>query len=234
MKFGLVGFPIEHSLSPSIYSKLLGPDLQYDLLNIPYDKELPTLAKLSETYDGINITTPYKRKYVNDVEFEIEGFSPLGFINVISFVDGKFIASNTDYLAVEAILERYVQEYPNLLIILLGSGAMAELTQIIAASLEIPLVPFARSSGHNMDQLDLTQFNKTEKQILVINACSRDYVFNGQIGQDFLFWDYNYSYLPDGNTLPSRVKEYKDGQELLLLQAKSAVEFWKRTNPKLK
>jgi shikimate 5-dehydrogenase len=119
-------------------------------------------------------------------------------------------------------------------ILLLGSGAMAKITEIIASSLEIPFVELSRRLGFDLNAIDLRKYQDQNRQILVINATSRKFIFNGLLSSEFLFWDYNYSYLTNPTHISSQVKDYQDGQEMLKLQAEAAVEFWKRTNPKLK
>jgi shikimate dehydrogenase len=67
MRVGLLGYPIAHSLSPTIHNaayRELGLDWHYDLYPCP-DREAfeRTLAKVRanpEAYVGLNVTTPYK------------------------------------------------------------------------------------------------------------------------------------------------------------------------------
>jgi hypothetical protein len=93
--------------------------------------------------------------------------------------------------------------------------------------LNIPLAQFSRKNHHNLANLDLTTLSLEGIQLLIINSCSRDYVFKGRTTGDEIFWDYNYSFIPHQNSLPSLVKLYQDGQDMLELQAKAAIKFWK-------
>jgi shikimate dehydrogenase len=111
---------------------------------------------------------------------------------------------------------------------------MAKMTMLVASQLGMSLVQLSRRSNPDLASLDLIPFRKISHQNIVINACSRDFVFAGNLGSDDIFWDYNYSFLPHQNTLPSRVKLYQDGQEMLELQAKAAIQFWNQTTSKLK
>ncbi len=234
MILGLLGFPISHSLSPTLYQEILGTDVRYDLLEYSVASQIPLLSELGKIYNGLNITTPYKDHFVKEVEFEIEAFADLGIINALSFVDGRVFATNTDYSAVEFILSRYQTQYPQLKVLLLGSGAMAWMTEVIASSLDVPLIQLSRNLGFDLNTIDLGLYQDQNAQILVINATSRKFTFTGKLNLDYLFWDYNYSYLADPMHISRQVKEYRDGQEMLKLQAIAAVEFWKRTNSKLK
>lgn len=226
MKLGLLGYPINHSLSPKLYNELLGPQLSsYELFSYPTPSEIPGIEFFSSKLDGLNITSPYKAHFLSSVEIDSELVKSLGAINTISFRSKKPLATNTDLIAVDEILGRFQNMHSKLKLILLGDGAMARLTKIVADSKNIPVHQFSRKRN-DFSNLDLQNLHETGVQTIIINSCSRDYVFNSKVSGDEIFWDYNYSFLPHQNTLPSLVKTYIDGQEMLLLQAKAAINFW--------
>lgn len=226
MRLGLIGKNISHSGSPAIYKKLIGPHVKYDLIDIQEIKDLPSLAELAKSYDGINITAPYKTHYLSQVTIEDQAVKTLGAINTLAFTPHGVQATNTDLIAVRSMLTSFKSKHPYLNLIVLGSGVMARLTMIVAQELKLSATSLARSTYPNFSQLDLTPFEKIEAQNLVINACSRDFVFTGRLGREDIVWDYNYHFLPHQNTLPFLVKEYQDGQEMLYLQAVAAKLFW--------
>ncbi len=233
MKLALIGKSIQHSKSPDLYKEMIGPQVHYDLLDYADPKDIPSLDDLAKTYSGINITAPYKEHFLIQVEISNLDIKKLNSINTISLVD-KFPATNTDVVAAEKILKEYKTRYSNLNVILLGSGAMARMTIILLNKLNIPHSLRSRKNGDNMTSLDLEKNFKIDHQTLVINTCSRDYIFQGTIHPDFLFWDFNYDFKPHQNSLPSQVLSYEDGRRMLRFQAEAAVEFWFSTNPKLK
>jgi shikimate dehydrogenase len=234
MRLALIGRSVQHSRSPELYREIIGAHITYDLLDYANADEIPALQDLSAKYDGINITSPYKEHFLKEVEILDPRVSKLGAINTITFDGPRSLATNTDVVAVEAILKAYQQKFPSLFVILLGSGVMARLTKIVCEELGQPFLQLSRAEGSNMQQLDLSRYHERAQQILVINACSRQYTFSGKLAADFIFWDYNYHFLPHQNTLPSLIKEYQDGQDMLRLQALAAAQFWFATNPKLK
>ena len=226
MRLGLIGKNISHSGSPAIYKKLIGIEVKYDLIDISEPDDLPTLTSLAKSYDGINITSPYKAHYLSQVIIQDKAVKNLGAINTLAFTSIGVEATNTDLIAVRSILSSFKTKYPTLNLIVLGSGVMARMTMIVAEELKLLATQLSRSSHPNLAQLNLAPFEKTEAQNLVINACSRDFVFAGELHSDNIFWDYNYHFLPHQNTLPFKVKEYQDGQEMLYLQAVAAKLFW--------
>lgn len=234
MRLGLLGYPINHSLSPSIYKRLVPELASYELFSCKSADEVPSLEQLSSKLDGLSITSPYKKHFIGQIEFSSPLVKQLGIVNTLAFVNKTVIGTNTDLLAVVEILKNYQLNFPKLQIILLGSGSMAEVTKIVARDLKIDFKQFSRKTHPQISQLDIASLQQTGIQNLVINACSREFVFNGQVSGQEIFWDYNYSFLPHQNTLPLIVKTYQDGQHMLELQAIEAIKFWKQVNPKLK
>lgn len=236
MKLGLLGFPITHSLSPKLYQKFLGADLEsYEMFSFEKASEVPDLSYFSSKLDGLNITAPYKTHFIGKIEIASTLVRTIGAVNTLAFLqNGKVIGTNTDVLAVEEILKNYLTRFPQLNIILLGDGVMARVTKLVAQDLNLKVQQFSRKTHSDLVRLDIAALKSPYTQNLIINSCSRDFVFEGPLSGDEIFWDYNYSFLPHQNSLPSRVKAYHDGQEMLDLQAKAAIKFWKEVIPKLK
>jgi shikimate dehydrogenase len=228
MRLALIGRSISHSRSPAIYRKWLGPTLVYDLLDFPTPHDLPSLEYLSQNYDGINITSPYKEHFFHNVLIEDEAINNLGAINTLAFNSRGVLGTNTDLLAVRYLLAQFKWQFSKLNILLLGSGAMARVTIQACKELDLPLHQLTRKNTTDFERMDLAAYHIKGDQTLIINACSRDYVFRGDLRGDEIFWDYNYSFIPHQNSLAFRVKEYQDGQELLMLQAEYALQFWEQ------
>ncbi len=236
MKLALIGYPIDHSLSPSLYKEFLKDRLEsYDLLSYQNPNDVPHVSELAKKYDGINITTPYKKHFLDQVKIPSQLVKELEAINTLSFTESGVLATNTDALAVEEILRNYQAHHPRLHLLILGKGVMARITQLICDKLGISYITLSRSPLlPDISRLDLRSYRKEDVQNIIINACSRSFIFTGMLNSEDIFWDYNYSFLPHSSTLPLQVKSYIDGQELLRLQARSAIAFWAKTNPKLK
>lgn len=234
MKLALLGYPIKHSLSPELYRELLGDQLDsYKLLEIENSDEIPSLEQLSQTLDGLNITAPYKKHFLSSVKITSPTVRNLGAINTISFSPNGAFATNTDFLGVESLLKEFVTQFGVSEILLLGSGAMANMTKVLASQQDIPLQSFSRKDGDALEKLDLRDMVTTASP-LIINSCSRSFVFQGELPKQGIFWDYNYRFPSHQDHLPQKVRLYIDGTELLRRQAQSAIAFWFETNPKLK
>lgn len=226
IKLALVGKNIQHSLSPSIYKNIFGNKVQYDLLDYADSDKIPSVETLFKTYSGINITSPYKTFFLKDVELTANA-KTLGAINCLKTENGKVIGENTDYLAIFEILSKWNQQYENLEVALLGDGVMSGVTAKALQKLNIKYKIYSRKKTKDFSYINLSnEYVVDEKRILlVINTCARDYIFNGALPLNTIFWDYNYNFTSH-DFLRSKVKVYKDGQEMLELQARYAVAFW--------
>ena len=222
MKLALLGRQISHSKSPLIYKYLFGDSIEYDLLDIRTPEALPSLASLKKNYMGINLTTPYKVSYIKEVKIVDPVIKNLQAINCIKLSGEDFLATNTDYLALQEILkDRFLKDH----LILLGNGVMANLLITICREYNISHNHFHRTNGLQED-FDFAHMSKSQKNTTVINCCSRDFVYNGAGNREMNFWDMNYSHVPHQSTLPYLFKSYTDGQELLWVQARMAIKFW--------
>ena len=226
MKFALIGKNIKHSRSPEMYEKITGTALDYDILDIESEEKLPSIEELKSKYRGVNITSPYKTHYLKDVVFE----SPFEYkkaINAICFYPNKIVGTNTDAVAIELEIMGLKKSFPDLFFVILGDGVMSQLTTSILDQKKMKYEVLSRKNNGDISQMNLSDYVKKIDQVVVINTCSRDFVFSGVLHSSFIFWDYNYSFIPHQNTLPSQVKYYHDGQRMLELQAIAAAKFWK-------
>jgi len=101
IKTGVIGWPIEHSLSPRLHGywlKEYGIDGSYDAHPVkPEDAEAFIRGLANDGFAGINITVPHKEKAFFCVD-ETDNFAKrVGAVNTIVVgADGKLTGSNTD------------------------------------------------------------------------------------------------------------------------------------------
>lgn len=223
-KLALIGQNISHSRSQEMYQSILKEEVDYTLLDITDPHQLDLLA-LFEKYEGISITAPYKKSYLESV-FLTDEIKQLGAINCLRKINQRIEATNTDYLAIEKKLKYYVEQYESLEFVILGDGAMSFVTLKALEKLQLKAKIVARSNHLLYVDVDLGNFFEiADAKHIVINACSRNFIFQGNIEPDVIFWDYNYALLDHYNYLDSKCC-YIDGAELLKSQAAYALEFW--------
>ena len=97
---GLIGWPVEHSVSPAMHNAAfdaLGLRWRYTLLPTPPGKVKAALAELrAQGYRGANVTVPHKRAVMPHLD-EITGAArAIGAVNTIVARAGRLIGHNTD------------------------------------------------------------------------------------------------------------------------------------------
>lgn len=227
IRLGLLGKNISHSKSQLVYEKILNKKIEYILFDYEEESAIPELNAFFMKVDGLSITAPYKKVFLQSVEIEDELIKELGAINCIKKVHNNFKATNTDYLALVDIFEDFKKVHGEINIILLGDGAMAGIIKKVSVLHANEHLQFSRKLTENFSELNLLKnpFNNSGK-VIIVNSCSRKYLFTGEINSRFLFYDLNYSSEAQENLIKSRGIEYVDGMALLMGQARHALQFW--------
>lgn len=229
IKLALIGKNIQHSKSPEIYRKLLGGSVHYDLLDYENPSLIPTALELLQIYDGVSITSPYKKHFLDQVILTNQA-RELGAINCLRKDSQGLSGENTDFIAIMEILGRLVKRYQNLNAVILGDGVMSKIVSRALEKNKIEYKVFSRKITDDLDQLNIAQVLSEQfqniAQGIVINTCSRNFIFKGELKKETLFWDFNYNFNPHMQSIPSKSKSYFDGMEMLELQALHALAFW--------
>ena len=98
MKFGLIGHPIAHSLSPALFKAGFAGRYPYELIETPYFEEAYQIF-LNE-YDGINVTAPFKELALKKADIISEECNLVGATNLLIKTPEGVKAHNSDYLGV--------------------------------------------------------------------------------------------------------------------------------------
>ncbi|MEE8121334.1 MAG: shikimate dehydrogenase [Anaerolineales bacterium] len=104
-QLGLIGWPLEHSLSPIIHTaamQAMGLGGAYRLLpvrpTLGGDKQLRALLDRtrSSELDGLNVTRPYKTTVMKHLDELTPVAEAIGAVNTIFAMDGRLVGDNTD------------------------------------------------------------------------------------------------------------------------------------------
>lgn len=130
---GVIGNPIEHSLSPVFQNYMIkkaGLDYVYIPLKINLDgiSDFMKSLRVVENLKGINVTIPFKEEVINYVDILSEEAKKIGAINTISVENGKFYGYNTDVCGIIYTLKMKlkINELKDCLIVLLGAGGASK------------------------------------------------------------------------------------------------------------
>jgi len=100
--YGLIGFPVKHSLSPCMHNaalKALKIKARYKLFELQAEQLEDFLGNLKKNNIlGFNVTIPYKEKVLPYVNTKSFGVREIGAVNtVVVTKDGKLKGFNTDF-----------------------------------------------------------------------------------------------------------------------------------------
>ena len=97
-KFGLIGHPIGHSLSPALFKAGYNGRYTYDLIETPDFEE--AYQRFLADYDGINVTAPFKELALQKADIISEECQKIGATNLLVKTPEGIKAYNSDYLGV--------------------------------------------------------------------------------------------------------------------------------------
>ena len=98
MKFGLIGHPIAHSLSPALFKAGYDGRYPYELIGTADFEE--AYERFLEGYDGINVTAPFKELAFAKADILSPGCKTIGATNLLVKTPEGIKAYNSDYLGV--------------------------------------------------------------------------------------------------------------------------------------
>ncbi|MDR0222975.1 MAG: shikimate dehydrogenase [Oscillospiraceae bacterium] len=133
-KFGLLGYPLEHSVSPFIHKRLFAlaglTDCEYGLYEVKPD-ELAVKAGEIKELQGFNVTIPYKVEIIPYLDGLDESASRYGAVNCVK-TEGGSVGYNTDVYGFLKSVEMLGASLESK-ILLLGCGGVGRMMAIEAA-----------------------------------------------------------------------------------------------------
>ena len=131
-KFGLIGHPLGHSLSPQIHTrlfKLSGETVDYQLYDID-PEELSAKYDFLSTLDGFNITIPHKVGIIDYCDSLSEGAERYRSVNCVDNSDKK--GYNTDVMGFTKSIDMLGASL-NSTVLLIGCGGVGRMMAIETA-----------------------------------------------------------------------------------------------------
>ncbi len=128
-KFGVIGYPLTHSLSPQIHNhtfQILKIDAVYEKIEIAPESFNESIYQLKNGgYNGFNITIPYKLKIMSLLDEIDSDAKTIGAVNTIVRKENKWVGYNTDIYGFLAPLEEFKNRLLNCLVLGTGGAARA-------------------------------------------------------------------------------------------------------------
>lgn len=137
MVCGLIGNPVEHTLSPIIHNTL-AERLGHNLVYVPFPVETGRLGEAvtgayALQFPGLNVTVPYKSEVMAHLK-EIDGLAhDIGAVNTLVRIDGGYKGYNTDMEGLYRAMQSEGIQVSGERIILLGAGGAARAVAYLCA-----------------------------------------------------------------------------------------------------
>ncbi|MFH0991025.1 MAG: shikimate dehydrogenase [bacterium] len=140
-KFGVIGHPISHSLSPLLHGtaySLLRMDCSYQAYDVPLENLETSLNQFrQEGFTGLNVTLPLKQAVIPRLDRIDHEAESIGAVNTLHF-DGSILTGyNTDVIGVRRTLQPFELEIAGRNVVILGAGGSAR--SMIFALKNIPI-----------------------------------------------------------------------------------------------
>ena len=255
MKLGLIGNPVDQSISPELQRIL------FDMLNLQgytYEKNDISHEKLNSffeafkagSFDGINITIPHKEhglKFVDELDEKAE---TLGNINCIKKTGKHLKGYNTDFYGFQMMLCFNNIDVASKRCLVLGAGGSSKtiikaLSDGKAASITVKNQSMKnalkiQSYAKNRMDVNIDLFNDVNQAFDVVINTTPLGMYEQEDKHDFFTIPlHNNSILIDliyttNNTLflekhRNQVKQCINGLDMLIFQAIKSIEIWTET-----
>ena len=254
IKLGVIGDPIDHSLSPLIHSQF-GEELGINLEYKPYhvvDGELDNFIKnfFENGGFGLNVTLPHKLNCIRSADILSSEVELLGAANTLSKnSNNQIIASSTDGLGlIRDCFEKKI-EITDKRVLILGAGGASQSIIPAIARMNPKMLMVDNRSTQKTEKL-LKKFssfelrplqNNNEPIDLIINATSAalsgsfDWDIQQQLSKGTVFYDLNYGIASTKFfSWASKFSQKRfDGAGMLVAQAAFSFELWFDKFPKI-
>ena len=256
--FGIIGNPIEHSLSPLMHNywfKKYNIDASYSIINVP-EKDLASISKKikEKTLTGVNVTLPYKQKIINYIDNIVNDAETTGSVNTLLLNDSaNVIGENTDVFGLQAA---YLKELDNGLhkkALVIGAGGVSPSVILSLQKSGVKHISITNRTQEKclflkkkFNYLNILNWNNLQSEIgnydIIINATS----LGLKDGQDFDF-DFtkckNDTIYIDTIYNPLKTKTFKfleekgikvfNGLDMFIYQGQKSFYLWNKINPEI-
>lgn len=152
-KFGLIGHPIAHSLSPALFKAAYDGKYAYDLIE---GEDFETsYRRFIEEYDAINVTAPFKEAAFAKADILSEECASTGATNLLVKTPEGIKAYNSDFLGVRMWLSEVTEDLKGVKILIVGLGGAGKAAAAAGESLGMDVIRMNRtvrdSQTHPLD-----------------------------------------------------------------------------------
>ncbi len=256
-RIGLIGFPVEHSLSPVFQQAAfdaLGLDVRYELWPTTAEQMPQRVSGLrSPNILGANVTVPHKQRAFDLVDRASDVARQAGAVNTIIKAEGELLGDNTDVPGFLAPLRSRGLPLVEMRVVVLGAGGAARgvVVALLAAGCESILVAnrtlerargLARELGGAIEVSDTGSdlIDRLSTADLLVNATSIGWQSEqlplneaglANLPATSLVYDLTYRETALLRLASSRGLATLDGLEMLVAQGAESFRLWTGQEP---
>ena len=246
-KFGLIGHPIEHSLSPTLFRAGYDGRYPYELIQTSDFEE--AYERFLAGYDGINVTAPFKELAIRKADILSDECKVIGATNLLIKTPDGIKAYNSDYLGIRLWISMLSDGLKSKLppkVLIVGTGGAGKAAGQAARSLGCEVVLMNRTQ-YSEDIRPLSEFREAfrDADVVIYNLPVRLAGLEQFSSEDFTegkakyILEANYRNPSFDKDLIQRLQaihpkvEYTRGEIWLLLQALTGYEIFTGEKPDL-
>ncbi len=257
-KFGIIGNPIKHSLSPVLHNywfKKYKIDADYSIIDIK-ESELEDIVKQikNRKLNGVNVTLPYKQKIVPHLNLLVNDAEITSSVNTI-YLDEKnsIIGENTDVFGLQAAYLKEVDNISKKKALIIGAGGVSpsvilslkksNIKEISIINRTIDKCIFLKKKFKNLNIIEWQNLKEELKNYdIIVNATSLGLKNGNDFNFDFDNTKKNLIYIDTiYNPLETKTLKYlkeKDakvfnGLDMFIYQGQKAFYLWNKINPEI-
>lgn len=155
--YGLIGDPVEHSLSPLIQNSLAemhGKNMVYLPMRVlEEDLEGAICGAHKLHINGLNVTAPHKEKVMKYLSEIDQTAKEIGAVNTLLWTEDGYKGFNTDIYGLERAFESDGFEVSGKDIILIGAGGAARAVGVLLARLKASHIYILNRTKANANEL---------------------------------------------------------------------------------
>tara|TARA_Y100000591_G_scaffold332135_1_gene368368 strand:+ start:2472 stop:3293 length:822 start_codon:yes stop_codon:yes gene_type:complete len=257
-KFGIIGNPIKHSLSPTLHNywfKKYEIDADYSIIDVE-ENGLPGVIDMVRNKDlfGINITLPFKQKIVPHLDILVNDAQITSSVNTVYLNDkGLLVGDNSDVFGLQAAYLKEVDKISKKKALVMGAGGVSPSVilslqksgvrdiSIINRTLEKCM--FLKKKFNNLTIIEWSKIKDEVKNFdIIINATSlglkngEDFDFDfDSVKQSLIYIDTIYNPLETKTLKNLKDKDIKvfNGLEMFIYQGQKSFYLWNKINPEI-
>ena len=255
--FGIIGDPINHSLSPLLHNywfKKYKVDATYTTISAKENDLGDVVKRIRDgSLSGANVTLPYKQKIINHTDQIINDAKLTGSVNTLFLDNNLVVGENTDVFGLQAAYLKGIDQNINKKALVIGAGGVSPSVILSLQKSGIKHISVVNRTHDkclflkkNFNYIKILNWENLRLEVgnydIIVNATS----LGLKGGQDF---DFNFDKCKNNATFidtiynPIKTKTSKfledkgikvfNGLDMFIYQGQKSFYLWNKINPEI-